>query len=355
MSGVPGSGKSTVARAWSIALESRIESGSAVILGMDGFHLTRSELQTLPNPDRALARRGAPWTFKPHTMAERLRMLRAAFGHGDVLWPGFDHGIGDPVEDAHIVPSTASVVLIEGIYTAYDSGEWRDVSSQFDEHWYLDISWADAKPWLVSRHMKSSGMDRESALARAESNDRLNSEFVELGRPNADWLIPTSPIDDERMDTGAPNPANSYHLGHIKLLADSLHHWTGRRLLREGTADISMAKEIFEASFALVSHGVESDPIFTYGNRAALDLFELEWSAFIELPSRYSAGPVDRDARNRLMERVSGNGFVDDYSGIRVAGTGRRFIIRRATVWNLVDSDGVYRGQAALFNNWEYL
>ena len=50
-----------------------------------------------------------------------------------------------------------------------------------------------------------------------------------------------------------------------------------------------------------------------------------------------------------LMESVARQGFVDDYSGVRISGGGRRFMITDATVWNLVDEAGVYHGQAATF------
>jgi hypothetical protein len=33
-------------------------------------------------------------------------------------------------------------------------------------------------------------------------------------------------------------------------------------------------------------------------------------------------------------------GFIDDYAGVRIARTGRRFLIQRATVWNLTDDQG---------------
>ncbi len=36
----------------------------------------------------------------------------------------------------------------------------------------------------------------------------------------------------------------------------------------------------------MVSHGTESDPIFNYGNRKALELWELSWDDFIEMPSK---------------------------------------------------------------------
>ncbi|HSG71683.1 MAG TPA: MEKHLA domain-containing protein, partial [Planctomycetaceae bacterium] len=65
--------------------------------------------------------------------------------------------------------------------------------------------------------------------------------------------------------------------------------------------------------------------------------------------------PVHRDERARLMQRVTDEGFIDDYSGIRISATGKRFLIRRAVVWNLADADWRYVGQAATFSEWEFL
>ncbi|WP_295386086.1 MEKHLA domain-containing protein [uncultured Thiodictyon sp.] len=46
---------------------------------------------------------------------------------------------------------------------------------------------------------------------------------------------------------------------------------------------------------------------------------------------------------------------INDYSGVRVAASGRRFMIENACVWNLADAGGGYRGQAATFAHWRYL
>ena len=93
--------------------------------------------------------------------------------------------------------------------------------------------------------------------------------------------------------------------------------------------------------------------MFCYGYRMALALFELDFAAFTTLPSRFSAEPLAREERAALLERVSRFGFIDDYAGVRISSTGKRFRIRRATVWNLVDADGTHRGQAATFSAWE--
>ncbi|MEY4691903.1 MAG: hypothetical protein RIT19_2228 [Verrucomicrobiota bacterium] len=103
----------------------------------------------------------------------------------------------------------------------------------------------------------------------------------------------------------------------------------------------------------LVSHGIEDDPIFWYGNRAALELWELDWDAFTRTPSRYTAEAPLREERALLLDRVTRLGFIDDYSGIRISRTGKRFRIRRAVVWNLRDERGGRAGQAASFTDWE--
>ena len=55
---------------------------------------------------------------------------------------------------------------------------------------------------------------------------------------------------------------------------------------------LETAKALFEASFVLASHGTELDPIFNYGNRKALELWELSWEEFTRIPSRRSAEEV---------------------------------------------------------------
>jgi len=119
---------------------------------------------------------------------------------------------------------------------------------------------------------------------------------------------------------------------------------------------IEQAQILFEAPFAVVSHHAANageEPIFNYGNRTALELFAMTWEEFTCLPSRLSAEPVHQAERARLFERVRTQGYIDDYRGVRIASTGRRFWIENATVWTLYDEAGQLYGQAALFDNWK--
>lgn len=150
----------------------------------------------------------------------------------------------------------------------------------------------------------------------------------------------------------APEPPYPAHMAkHARLLADNFARLTGRTLIDAHADDV--ARWLWEAPFALVSHGTEPDPVFNYANRTALGLFEMSWEAFTRLPSRLSAEPVNREARAALLARVSVHGYIDDYAGVRISATGRRFTIRDAVVWNVVDGEGVHHGQAAMFARWD--
>lgn len=144
-------------------------------------------------------------------------------------------------------------------------------------------------------------------------------------------------------------------IAHTQILLDSYQRWTGRILVSPNDSQVEQSRALFEAPYVVVSHGTEADPILNYGNRTALKLWQMDLATLLKTPSRMTAEPVHRDERARLLERTSRDGFVDDYQGIRVSSTGRRFQIDQATVWNLVDASGSKVGQAATFSEWRFL
>ena len=146
-----------------------------------------------------------------------------------------------------------------------------------------------------------------------------------------------------------------FAVAHSQTIARSLKHWTGRDLLPENFTPAERAEKIFHAPFVLVSHGTETDPVLNYGNAAALALWEMSWAELTRTPSRLTAEAPNREERARLLAAVTAKGFIDDYSGVRISKTGRRFRIAQATVWNLLDERGDYSGQAAMFSRWEFL
>ncbi|MDR2858553.1 MAG: MEKHLA domain-containing protein [Novosphingobium sp.] len=132
----------------------------------------------------------------------------------------------------------------------------------------------------------------------------------------------------------------------IALIAESFARLL-RRPLVAPSADIVAA--LWAAPRVIVAHGTGDDPVFFFGNAAALSAFACGADAFTRMPSRLSAEAPLRDERQRLLDRVARDGFIDDYAGMRVSATGRRFRIDSAIVWNLVDAQGIRHGQAATF------
>jgi PAS domain-containing protein len=108
----------------------------------------------------------------------------------------------------------------------------------------------------------------------------------------------------------------------------------------------------YRAPFVVLAHDGGADPRFIYANQAAQTCFEYSANELIGLPSRLSAEAEERAARQLLLDRVSRDGFIADYSGIRIAKSGRRFRIENAIVWQLIDADGTHHGQAATFSEW---
>ncbi|MDQ0113967.1 MEKHLA domain-containing protein [Paenibacillus harenae] len=144
---------------------------------------------------------------------------------------------------------------------------------------------------------------------------------------------------------------------HALLLMDSYLRWTGRELVnRESVDDMtSSADVLFRAPRFILSHGTQADPVLNYGNALALKLWEMDWDKLTSTPSRLTAEPMERAERDRFFTLVTANGYVDDYTSIRISSTGRRFYIKQATVWNVIDEAGVYRGQAATFTEYSYI
>lgn len=144
-------------------------------------------------------------------------------------------------------------------------------------------------------------------------------------------------------------------IAQTQLIARSLKHWTGRDLWPGNLPPAEFAERVFHAPFVLVSHGTETDPVLNYGNQPALTLWEMSWDEITRTPSRLTAEAPNREERARLLAAVTARGFIDDYSGIRISKTGRRFRIQQATVWNLLGENGNDAGQAAMFSQWEFL
>ncbi|MCP5467719.1 MAG: MEKHLA domain-containing protein [Deltaproteobacteria bacterium] len=142
---------------------------------------------------------------------------------------------------------------------------------------------------------------------------------------------------------------------HTKLLLNSYKHWKHEDLIEANVDDKKLSENLYLAPFVVLSHDGAEDPVLSYGNQAALDLWGMTWDSFIHTPSRLTAEPIHRDERSGLLHHVAEYGFCENYSGIRISNSGKRFRIENAYLWTLIDEQGKTCGQAATFNKWTYL
>ena len=105
----------------------------AIVTSMDGFHYYRAELDQMPDPALAHARRGAAFTFNAQRFVDCVRRIadgpRTDGAEQHVLVPTFDHGVGDPVEDDITILPCHRLVIVEGLYVLRGARDCASLTS----------------------------------------------------------------------------------------------------------------------------------------------------------------------------------------------------------------------------------
>ena len=176
IAGTPGSGKTTLSH----ELVDRI-GDHAIIVPMDGYHFYRAELNAMPDPAEANRRRGAPFTFNASKFVNDLALARQS---GSGVFPSFQHGVGDPIEnDIQLDVKKHRLVIVEGNYLLLDDEPWCQLRSLFNQTWYLEVDTAVVRRRLIERFV-TNGMSETGAEQRVETNDLLNAGLIRQQSPS---------------------------------------------------------------------------------------------------------------------------------------------------------------------------
>jgi len=185
VAGAPGSGKSTMTAQVCARVNSLAGKEVAVVVPMDGYHLTRAQLDQMSDPLFAHSRRGAYWTFDEVGFVDMVQNLRAT---GSAVVPSFDHTVGDPVPGDIQVSMDTRIVILEGNYLLLDYHPWGKLKELFDESWFLYCDIDEAMQRVEKRHVET-GVTEENAAVKIRNNDRINGDLVNSTAGRADVLI----------------------------------------------------------------------------------------------------------------------------------------------------------------------
>jgi pantothenate kinase len=178
IAGPPGAGKSTVAQALVHELGT-----DAVLVPMDGFHLSNAVLESLGRRGR----KGAPDTFDAAGYVALLRRLRTP--DADVVYaPTFFRDIEEPIGSSIAITPETPVVVTEGNYLLLDAHPWQEIHDLLDAAWYLQVDDTVRLERLIARHV-AYDKTPDAARAWAEGTDQHNADAVAASAHHADLVL----------------------------------------------------------------------------------------------------------------------------------------------------------------------
>jgi len=201
VSGIPGSGKTTLAAIVATRLNelhakqspgTHTGSPLAAFVPMDGYHLSRKQLDAMPDPVSAHARRGAAFTFDGESFLSLVKKLREPIcPESSTLYaPSFDHSLKDPVADDIAIASSVRLIIFEGNYLSLNKSPWKEAAELMDELWFVHVDFDVARNRLVYRHVRAGiAQNEDEAAKRADENDLVNGKEIVENRLDVHEIV----------------------------------------------------------------------------------------------------------------------------------------------------------------------
>ncbi|KAK4033961.1 ATP-dependent kinase [Parachaetomium inaequale] len=197
--GIPGSGKTTLSKRLTATLNARHvaqfpdQPPVAAFVPMDGYHYTRAQLDAMPDPATAHARRGAEFTFDGEGFLALVKRLKepVTAETATIFAPSFDHAIKDPKENDIPVEKTHRIVVLEGNYLLLNKPPWSHAAALTSLKIFVSVPRSLARTRLAARHLAAGlASTPEAADRRAVENDLPNGDTIlALRVPDVDEVV----------------------------------------------------------------------------------------------------------------------------------------------------------------------
>jgi len=102
--------------------------------------------------------------------------------------------------------------------------------------------------------------------------------------------------------------------------------------------------------FGVLSHGIQADPIYNYGNQAALTLFGHTIESLCRTPSRRSTLPTLEQNRATIIADIEKSDYGYFHNALRCSTSGKIWVMSEILYWKVYNDEGKHIGAAAFYD-----